>query len=187
MARSLNHKWILVGLGTLTGLVSPCAMAGTGGGGVIIGFGASATSVPLDHWTSVVAFGMITVAAYFLLRRQSKFGRFSLWAMLAMLAGIGAYGLRDYDWLSTAQATIAVVEVSLSASPTAINLQTTYGCRATAHVTNQTGRPVSITSITWVLPCGEAVVPPVQTPQCTLGLPLAIGADCYLESRLHAS
>jgi hypothetical protein len=156
-------------------------MAGSAVGGVAIGFAADPTSVPLDHWTSAVACGLIAIAAYFLLRRQSKFGRFSLWAMLAMLAGIGAYGLRDYDWISAAQATVAVVEVSLSASPTAVDLQTLYSCNALLHATNQTGHPVSITSIAWALPCTDGGTP-YLTPRCALGLPLAAGADCYLAS-----
>jgi len=171
MAKS--KYWGSLGFTVLAALASPSAMAGSN---VTITFGTDAP-VPLDHWSSVLAFGMIAIAAYFLLRRQGTSGRLWQWVMAAVVAGAGTYGLGQYDLINSAHAAY-------------LNLMTQspfYGyaaCDSTPYpFTNGTGQTIRITGVTWggVGNSCQPGDPTPATPQCAPGLSLAPNAGCFLQ------
>ena len=175
MAKLQNRGSILACLGVLAALASPSAMAG---GNVTITF-TNDIPVPLDHWSSVLAFGMIAIAAYFLLRRQGSFGRLWHWVVMAVVAGGGAYGLWQHDLIGTAYAGSSN---DMDASP----FNGYASCDSTPSpypFANATGQTIRITAVTWgnITPCTPMV--PATTPQCAPGVTLAPGTSCYLELR----
>ena len=169
MAKSKN--WGLLGSTVLAALASPSAMAGNS---VTISF-AGDTAVPLDHWSTVLAFAMIAIAAYFLLRRQGKFGRLWQWIVLAIMAGAGTLGLQRYDLISPAYALIP--GLTFPSPSTFINIP----CNGSPFpVLNASGQTIRITGVTWS-GIGTCSTTGAATPQCAPGLSLAAGANCNLQ------
>jgi len=173
MAKSRNRYLIFGCLGILTALASPCAMAGSSNN-VTLTF-INGAAVPLDHWSSMLAFGMIAIAAYFLLRRQGNFGRLWQWVVVAMVAGAGAYGLRQYDLIGSAYATAALT------SP----YSTRVSCPQSLLFANTTSQTIQITGVTWnTAQIGTCFTGGNSVPQCAPGLSLVPSAGCYLQLTL---
>jgi hypothetical protein len=162
----------------LVGIVlSPDPAAAQSLGTLTVTFASDIATVPLSPWVAVLSSLAIVSISLWMLRRRGlrKFWNLPIWVLAVFMGAASIAGIRLGIVMRDADAQAILIPLPLTVSPTSVGL-TTLPSRFQA--TNQTGAPVTITSmrITNAV-CVNVVLP---TTTCVLGAPLLPGQSCII-------